>query len=95
MWMPAGVGGVIRCLPRRAGGAVATWRTVRVRSSTTRTVVPTGRASAMSLPQSGMTNCDGQVEEAVPELFEHGSVGSGRATASDPDHSLLDPATRT
>ena len=36
-----------------------------------------------------------QVEDAVPDLFQHGSAGSGRASANDPGHSFDDPATRT
>ena len=51
--------------------------------------------SAMSTPQSGMTNCGDQLEDAGPEFFEHRSSRSGRAAGGDRDHSSDEPATST
>ena len=62
-------------LPCRGGPSVpgAAGRTSTPGGTTVRTRMKTG-SRAMSAPQSGMTNCDSQLEDAVPEVFEHAGV---------------------
>ena len=55
MWMPAGVLGLIRCLPRRAAGWIHSRRNTPMRMAITMTAKRTG-STPMMAPQSGVTN---------------------------------------
>ena len=77
MWMPAGVCGSIRCLPRRGLGARRRRRNVQTRMRTTRTRMRIG-SSAMIAPQSGMTNC--AVSSRMP--VQRSSSIAGRQASS-------------
>src|SRR5215203_1965099 len=56
IWMPAGVRRVRGCFPRLAGGAFASRRKIRMRTTTTKSAIPTGMSETRT-PQSGVTTC--------------------------------------
>ena len=66
----------------RGGPAAArgTGGTIQMSQTTTRTMIAIG-SSATSAPQSGMTSWARQLEEAVPDVFEHGRSAQARGAA--------------